>query len=296
MKSRLLLPALTAAIGFSVAWIVKPASTAQHTETANAAGKPVSGKNPRPDSPRDRPRPGAGQRPAEPDSGAISLAEAAEQGPKTREEARMLRLTEALGLSIDQQGEILKAIEQATAATGDPLSGIEDLAAKGRRIEEALAKVLTPAQLAAFAALRERERENRIEARAQRGLMRVIEEIDLSAAQRDETLARLRLAEKRRIQSIPAAATLLLDTSVLPVGPGGISVDGALSIARLTEPANLETPLQAFQHMQQQQRENLEEKLQCFDGILSPGQMGQYHAILAEERALLERLPRPPGE
>ena len=64
------------------------------------------------------------------------------------------------------------------------------MATRGKMLEETLAKILTPEQLAKFEELRVRERENRIESRAQRSLAQVIEEIDLSPGQRDEVLAR----------------------------------------------------------------------------------------------------------
>ncbi len=300
MKSQFLLPVIAAALGFSIAWIAKPAP-ASPPGPPNAAGDSAPKASPRNNTPRPRPASSAGQRPKEVNASDFPLADLAEQGPKTREEAKMLRLSEALGLSISQQGEIIKVIEETKAAATDTVPILEDLTARGRKVEETLAQILSPEQLAKFEELRVRERENRIEARAQQTLAQVIEEIDLSPGQRDETLARLRQAEKERIQAIPAAATLLLKTSVLPTGPKEMTIEGVLALNQISQSPPAEDPLAGHQQYLQNQRRKLEEKLQCFDGVFTPGQMGQYHAILAEERAALDRMPQrlsapPPPE
>ncbi len=296
MKPQYLLPIATAAIGFTIAWITKPAPVPQ-TAKPDAAETFQSNKNSRAESRRTRPDSISERRPAEVKAGDFPLVNQAEQGPKTRTEGKMLRLTEALGLSIDQQGQVIKAIEDNKSDASSTLPLIQDLTERGQKVEDALAKTLTKEQFAKFQELQVRERDNRIESRSQSALTKVIEEIDLSPGQRDEVLARLRLAEKERIQSIPNAATLLLNTSVLPTSPKDLSVDGVLTLSELAEPSS-DNPEIAYQHLQQTKKRRVEEKLRCFDGIFSPGQMGQYHAILAEEKAILDRTPvalPPPG-
>ena len=291
MKPQYLLPVIAAAIGFSVAWIAKPGPPPLVDNSPAAAGKPEPKKPVRNESPHSRPSSMAEKRPTEVKSGDFPLANLADQGPKTRIEAKMLRLTEALGLSIDQQGEIIRVTEETKAAASDSVPVIVDLATRGKALEEALAKILTPEQLAKFEELRTRERENRIEARAQRSLTQIIEEIDLSPGQRDEVLARLRQAAKTQIQAIPAAATLLLNTSMLPIESKDLTVDGVLVLNQLAEaPASPDHPMEAHQKVIQRQRQELEERLQCFDGVLTAGQMGQVHAAIAERRANLDQL------
>ena len=295
MKSQYLLPAIAAAIGFSIAWIAKPSS-------ASAPGAPAaelkagSKKSERGESSRPRSSSISERRPAEVSAGDFPLTDLAAQGPKTREEAKMLRLAEALGLSSDQQAQILKLIEETNAAASNTVPILEDLTARGRKVEETLATFLDAEQLAKFEELRVRERENRIETRSQSALMQVIREIDLSPGQREEALARLRQAEKTRIQTIPAAATLLLNTSVLPTGPKGMSIEGLMALAQAADPASQVNPANAQQQMLDRQRQKLEEKLTCFDGIFTPGQMGQYHAILAGERSLIDRMQSQSGK
>lgn len=286
MKISYLFPGLTALIGFSVAWIIKPAEA-----PAPAKVEPVS--QARPD------RPGPGTRGASAGSKTVSpgklrdypLADLAAQGPKSRDEAKMLRLTEALGLTIDQQGSIIKLVEDVQSTADGNVPVITDLTARGKAIQDGLTKFLTPDQLAKLEELRIRERENRIELRAQRKLTEAIEEIDLTAQQREEVLNRLRQKSKADMQAIPAAATLFLDKSLLPTSGRELSVDGVLLLSKLGEETISSNPMEAQEKVFAQHREQLEELLKCFDGILTPGQMGQYQAALAEQREILNRLP-----
>lgn len=289
MKSNYLLPAATALVGFSIAWLAKPAATSPPTaaETEQVAAPRAT----RPES-GSRPSPTDSKRPKEVNASDFPLADQAEQGPKTRDEAKMLRLTEALGLSIDQQGEIIKLIESVQATASATAPAIEDLTTRGKAVEDGLAKLLTPVQLAKFQELRERERENRIELRSQQMLTGAIDEIDLSPAQRLDVLDRLRQKAKADLQSIPSAATLLFDKSVLPTGGKELSADGILLLTKMGEKVAVGDPAVAYQAVLDRQRSELEELLKCFDGILTPGQMGQYQAALSETRELLKTMPQ----
>jgi hypothetical protein len=193
MKPSSLLPALTALIGFSIAWLAKPSGTAPAPVVVSKDSPPPrqtrSETNARSSS-ADR------SRPKEVKAGDFPLADALENGPKTRDEARMLRLTEALGLSLDQQGSIISLVEKVQATINGEIPVIEDLTLRGKAIEEGLAKVLSPEQLAKFEEVRARERDNRIEIRATAMLTPAIGQIDLSPEQREEVLSRLRQRSK----------------------------------------------------------------------------------------------------
>lgn len=290
MKSSYLLSAATGLLGFSIAWIAKPSAT----QTPVAEAK-VESAAPREARAERRSRPEAdSKRAAEVRAGDFPLAEQAERGPQSREEAKMLRLTEALDLSIDQQGAIISLVEEVQATATDQVPVLEDLAARGKAIEEGLAKLLTPEQFEKFQELRARERDNRIELRSQRMLTLAVEDIDLSPEQREEVMNRLRQRAKTELQSIPAAATLLFDKSLLPTGKKELSVDGILLLARLEKPVDAGDPMAAHQKVMLQQREELEEILRCFDGILTPGQMAQYQAALAETRKAMANMSQAP--
>ena len=289
MKSNYLLPAATALVGFSIAWFAKPAAAPALTVVKTE--QTAAPRTTRPES-GSRPSPTDSKRPKDVNASDFPLADQAEQGPKSRDEAKMLRLTEALGLSITQQGEIIALIESVQASASDTAPAIEDLTTRGKAVEDGLAKLLTPVQLAKFQELRERERENRIELRSQQMLTGAIDEIDLSPAQRLDVLERLRQKAKTDLQSIPSAATLLFDKSVLPTGGKELSADGILMLTKMGEKVAVGDPAAAYQKVLDQQRGELEELLKCFDGILTPGQMGQYQAALAETRELLKTMPQ----
>ena len=292
--SRLIFPALAALVGFSTAWLLKPDAPDSPAAVGKEEGA-VGKRQPR-ISQATRATAADGKRPKDVKASDFPLADQADLGPKSRDEARMLRLTEALGLSIDQQGAIIRLIEEVQATADGNVPVIEDLATRGNAIEAGLAKVLSPEQLAKFQELRERERENRIEVRSQRVLTGVIEEIDLSPEQREEVLNRLRQRSRAELQSVPAAATLLFDKSVLPTGGKELSADGILLLAKAGAPVLADDAAAAHQKVMDGQRQELEEILRCFDGVLSPGQMGQYQAALAETREILKRLPRGNSE
>lgn len=294
MKNPYLLPVATAVIGFAAAWFVKPAGTPEKDKLTSSENRTEGGGVPKPGQGEDngRTRPGTGKGPAEVKAGDFPLAEQFEKGPQTRQEAKMLRLTEALGLSTDQQAGVTGLMETVGAAESGNGAVIEDLTRRGKMIEEGLQKLLTPEQWAKFQEIRERERENRTEVRAQQMLLAAMQEIDISPGQRDELISRLRQKSKMDMQSIPAAATLLLDKSLLPTGKQELSVDGVLMLAKMAEPVELADPGEVHDKVKENQKREIEEILRCFDGILTTGQMGQYQAGLAEQRALVNRLPK----
>ncbi len=289
MKSPYVLPALTAVIGFTLAWVAKPSGSKAPVaiKTEEIAPK----RTPRSDTGDRAPRED-GKRPKEVRASDFPLADQAEQGPKTRDEAKMLRLTEALGLSIDQQGEIIQLIEDVQGAADGTVPVIQDLTTRGNAIEAGLVKLLTPEQFAKFQELRVRERENRIEVRSQKMLGLAIENIDLSPEQREDVLSRLRQKSKAEMQAIPAAASLLLDKSMLPTNNKELSVDGVLLLAQMGEEITTGDAMQVHQKVVDKHRQELEELLRCFDGVLTPGQMGQYQAGLNESRQILKRMPQ----
>ncbi len=290
MKPKFLIPVLTAAIGFTLAWVAKPTVPGivlpiTPWETGPIKTTRIETKN--------RHSPDEAKRPQEVKASDFPLADQADQGPKTRDEARMLRLTEALGLTIDQQGDVIKLVEDAQATINGEIPVIQDLTNRGKMIEDGLTKLLSPEQLAKFQELRIRERENRIEIRAQQMLSLAINDIDLSPAQREQVLDRLRQRSMAELQSIPAAATLLFDKSMLPTHNKELSVEGVLILAKMGEiPINDKDPMAAHNKVLKTQRQELEDVLKCFDGVLTAGQMGQYQAGLTETREILKRLPQ----
>jgi hypothetical protein len=289
MKSKLLIPALTAALGFTLAWVAKPVSSAAPALPKTPAPMPGKTSHPRPENPSSSTN---GKRPQEVKASDFPLADQADLGPKTRDEARMLRLTEALGLSIDQQGEIIKQVEEAQAKVDGSIPVIQDLAKRGKMLEDGLAQILKPEQLAKFQQIRDRERENLLELRSRKMLNQAIEDIDLSPEQREQVMTRLRQHTRAELQAIPASASLLFGKSMLPTNNKELTVDGVLLLAKISEePKQSGDIITDQKRVFDSHRRELEQVLTCFDGILTSGQMGQYQAILAESQAIMNRMP-----
>lgn len=294
MKNPYILPAVTALLGFSIAWVAKPGESPSDAEPTSAQVSEAEPARPARTMSGNRGSSTDSRRPTEVRASDFPLADQAAKGPQNREEAKMLRLTEALDLSIDQQGAIISLIEEVQASASDEVPVIEDLVIRGKAVEEGLAKLLTPEQFEKFQEMRVRERENRAELRAQQTMTQAIAEIDLSPEQREEVLGRLRLKAKTDMQSIPASATLFFDKSMLPTAGKELSVEGVLLLARLDAPVSADDPRGAHEKVINQQRQDLEEILRCFDGVLTPGQMGQYQAALAESKAIINHVPPTP--
>ncbi len=290
MKPNYLLPAIAAVLGFSIAWIAKPAGA---PAPASVSNQQETGSNP-----KISPRMESGNRSLVPDkkkpkdvnASDFPLADQFDQGPKNRDEARMLRLTEALGLSIDQQGKIISLIEDAQSKLDSKLPVLEDLTNRGNMVETGLEQILTPEQLAKFQEIRVRERENRTELRAQKLLTDALEDIDIGPVQREELLSRLREKVRSELQPIPAAATLLFDKSILPTSNKELSVDGILLLSKINNSPTSDDGNKVHQEVLNSQRRELEEILKCFDGVLTSGQMGQYQAIIHERHANIKKM------
>lgn len=287
-SSALLLPCVTAVAGFAVAWFAKPVPpvVAKEVDRLVTEAAPRASR-----SGPERAASSANKPPAEVHASDFPLSEQMGQAPKSRGEAKMLRLAEALGLAVDQQAAIAHLIEQAHANPNPEVGALRDLAMRGKLLEDGLRGLLTPEQWTKFEQLRDRAKDNLGDLRAQEEFKTALEDIDLSTQQKSEILSRLREKAKADLQGIPAAATLLFRSSVLPVGDNELAVDGVLLLAQIGDDVSYTDASEAHQKITDRNLAELERLLKCFDGVLTPAQMGQYQATIAERQELLKRLP-----
>ena len=207
MKPSTLIATAAALAGFATGWLLKPAGKSVDGENAvpeQAAGTraPGGGKS------RDRDAAplvlrarGGGEAKADPELASAQVAFERGFGNATEraENARLSRLAEALGLSPEQKATMKVLLANRRDGfrqlNGGGLSSSEMMAQAAQAeqtFEKQLEKLLDPEQSAAFAALREREKENTVEAKAQRDLADLIGQIDLSGDQRELALEALR--------------------------------------------------------------------------------------------------------
>ena len=300
MKPCLVVPIIAALVGFGIGWLAKPAAdtalpkpSAVAAPARKATDKPVATAI----APRENPAPSA---PANPVRDAAAIHPAAER-VETGSAAKMQRLAEVLGLSAAQQASLSDIIAetQQTAIASHPGSSagptemLDHLAAGSAALEKSLAAVLTPEQSAAFTDLRNRQRDNRIETTAQRELADLTEVTDLSAAQRDKVLARLRQSSANEVAAMPASLALILDSSVLPLGSASPSAQSIQTLSLLADSQTPEDPVALHAKLMASQRRQLDERLNLLKDILTPAQLAQYRAAIAEQRAFQETMTPP---
>ncbi|MEO0018561.1 MAG: hypothetical protein RLZZ522_1844, partial [Verrucomicrobiota bacterium] len=224
-----------------------------------------------------------------------------ESAAGSKDAAKMLRIVELLGLSETQQTDlagILKATSESFVADPTkPASAKDTLALVAKcsaELEQSLAGLLTPEQAAKFTALRQRERDNRIETKAQRELSRYSELTDLSSSQRDQILAQLRQSTTAEADAIPAAYALMLSSSVLPLGPRTLPEQSIFALSQIAESPDAADGASAQAQLIAAQSRRLDERLVWLKPILTPAQLAQYEAAAAEQRAFHDRMTAPP--
>ena len=298
MKYSVVLPLVATVVGFCLGWLVKPQSEPVITQrplatsqTPKAPAKPAL-------EPPVQPPPGPALRPG---AAGKPDAEFREKAGTARNSAKMLRFAEALGLSAAQQEDLTQLIDGSLkpASTGQaarPVGAgevLDQFAARAAALEQGLAKLLTPEQSAAFAELRQRERDNRVETTAQRELGNLTEVTDLTAEQRDKVLALLRTSSAAEAGAIPPSLALILDSSVLPLGsdaPSAQSIENLSQLAAALAPGD---PAAPHAKLIENQRRELDERLNRLKDVLTPAQVAQYRAAIAEQHAIQDTMMPP---
>jgi hypothetical protein len=297
MRPSVIVPLVALLAGFAGGWLAKPAPPA-------ATAPPVAGRstNPPPSRPplaSDRPEgdlpppPGGGG----PPRGGNSMAgdpTGAGATAESRDAAKMLRFVEVLDLSAAQQTDLEKILAETRAAyttnnPNQPMTAKEtlELVAKcSTALEKSLTGLLTPEQATKFA-------DNRIEAKAHRELGHLSELTDLSASQRDQILAQLREANVAELSAIPASYALMLDSSVLPLGPHAMPEQSILTLTQVAETSDSPEPSAAQAKLIADQRTRLDERLALLKPILTSAQLAQYQAAAAEQQAFHDRMAPP---
>lgn len=301
MKRSIVLPLVTAVVGFGLGWLVKPAAEPATPKSPPAAA-PVANATPKP-SPAAipqpaQPAPAEHVRPAAASAPATAAAERRGKLIQAKTAAKMQRLAEAVGLSEAQQTDLTKLIaasQKAASAgqSGQPVAAnevLDQFAASAAALEKGLASLLTPEQAAAFDDLRNRERDNRVETTAQRELGDLTEITDLSADQRDKVLGQLRKVSASELAAVPAPLALVLDSSVLPLGPLAPSAQSIQTLRQLADGQTPEDPAALHAKLIESQRRQLEARLALIKDILTPAQLAQYQATVAEQFAIHDRM------
>lgn len=306
MKPSTLIATAAALTGFAAGWLLKPAGETATagpapTETADRRPAPAGGKS------RDRDeRPlilkarGSGEMKADPElaSAQVAFQRGFENATERAENARLSRLSEALGLSPEQRAtmEVLLAnrrdgFRQLTGNGKSPAEMLEQAAQAERGFEAQVAKILDPEQADALAALREREKENDIEAKTQRDLADLIGQIDLSPSQRDLAFEALRGGSEEAVAKRPAGWNVMKETLDVLGGSHASVLEDMGDF--MGDPEAMKDSQELHRRLVQSQREAMEAKIARLTPILTPAQLAQYRSTLEARSTFMEQVTPP---
>ncbi|RYD25316.1 MAG: hypothetical protein EOP87_24645 [Verrucomicrobiaceae bacterium] len=216
---------------------------------------------------------------------------------RSRDDAKLARLTEALNLNDDQKAEVLKAIA-AARATLEPEGGIQadkllDTATQaGAELEKAILATLTPEQAAAFAALRKRVQDSGVETASQEQASQFSKLTDLSPEQREMILDRIRGDVRKDYDGRPQGLDLLLDTSPLPTGSAFLTGTSLASMPYMGGGPDAEEKIAAFRDLQ---RQNLDAQVDKYKDILTPAQLSRLQLDIEEKKRVLDLISERTG-
>lgn len=285
MKTTTLLATGTALAGFALGWALKPAAPAAGS-TTSAPVPPRAGKGEL-IAPGQHPAaklaireaPAEGEVEGDPD--AVALQRRLESNfhslKNRRDRAKLLRLSEALGLTEEQEKAIAGLLEKRTGGFnpygGDltkPGDALAEAAHAEGDFEQSLRALLDPDQLARLDAYKARESDNRIEAAAQAELARVTTNVDLSADQRQAALEVFRESSRTDVADDPAGWHLLEDSSSMASG-------NRQAMRRLrdlfSDPSVANDPKKLQEALNDAQKEAAQQKVELLEEILTPAQL-----------------------
>lgn len=309
MKPSTLIATAAALTGFATGWLLKPTANAP----ANAAALPEQSDGKRPTAggkSRDRDTPplvlkarGGGEMKGDPEvaSAQVTFERGFQSATERAENARLSRLSEALGLSPEQKEtmDVLLAnrrdgFRDLNGGGKSPSEILAQAAQAEQRFDEQVAKLLDPEQSTALAAFREREKENSIEAKAQRDLADLIGQIDLSAEQRELALESLRTGSADSVAKRPAGWSVMNESMGILGGAHAAMLE---DIGGLMADDEAMADSQEFhRRLVQSQRAAMEQRLAGLTAILTPGQLAQYRATLEARANLTEQVTPPKFE
>lgn len=292
MKPSVVLPIITAIAGFGAGWLLKPAPGSSGEASTPAPQRPTREtpapsqiEPPPPEATAEHPAPKTPLRPA-PDRQQV------DDDIHSQDDAKLARLMEALSLNDAQKEEVLKAVA-AAKATLEPEGGIDsakllEIAGKaGADLEKAILAMLTPEQVTAFTALRERSLENSVETNAQDQISKLAKLTDLSPEQRQIMLDRARDEVRTEYAERSPGLDLLLDTSPLPTGSAFITGSSLTAMTYLSADAD---PSKAMEDFRNEQRRNLDAQVEKYKDILTPAQLSRLQLDIDEKKRVLDLL------
>lgn len=297
MKHPAVIPSLCAVFGFLLAWFLKPNGKSEVTEITKpvvTSGTASSGLNStaRPTTKTSSFDPATHTEdgiplPPEVVEARAQLANAARNSLDLKDQGYIQRLTELLGLSIDQQQQLLLLYQQkrddlniyAPGKNLNPTRMLEEAEVVEKRFNESLAKVLDSEQITKLNDFRKQQAANRSLATAQKEFADVLEKIDLSSDQQTAVLHALH-QNASTTQSQVLDRTGLYTETFDAMGFG--STGEAMSMAAAANATIQQSSDKAamVQVIVQARKTETAQKLESLRTILTPAQLAQYTSII----------------
>ncbi|HEY1120733.1 MAG TPA: hypothetical protein VGE67_04000 [Haloferula sp.] len=217
------------------------------------------------------------------------------------ENARLSRLSEALGLSAEQQ-KILREMlamrrdgfRSLQGSSADPAASIQQAGISEKNFMEDVKKVLDPEQVAAFESFKQREKDNDIEARAQRDVADLIGQVDLSEEQREQALVAMRQLSETAAAKRPMGWDVMNEAIGMMGGSQAAVMDELGGV--MDDPSIMKDPQAVQRKLLETQRATADARVAALKSILTPGQLAQYRANLDTRSALMESFTPPAVE
>lgn len=214
-----------------------------------------------------------------------------------RNRAKLNRLSEAVGLSEEQEDAIAELMSQRAKRANPFASGTEGVSASiakassaAENFEANVAALLDPDQKARLAEFKARERENRIEAGAQRDLSKVMSNIDLSTQQREAALALYRGRSTQYEDNNPPGWDLVVD----PAQASGADAEALAELGELIRNPDFQDDPQSLQRaIADQKQEQIEEEVEMLEEVLTPAQLEELRAAYIAHYTTLRQAAPP---
>ena len=305
-----------ALLSFAAGWVLKPSpdpvpegSTAEDGATKATGRGSGGGTGGLPDgksrSRESRPLvlKARGGGPVEPDAATVSaevrFQETFGNAADRAENARLSRLAEALGLSAEQRATLAVLLanrrdgfRELQGGGSSPAESVQQASLSEQRFMEDVKKLLDPEQVAALEDFKQRERDNDIEAKAQRDVADLIGQVDLSEEQREQALEVMRKLSETAAARHPAGWSLMNEAFGM-LGGNQVSVLEDLG-GVMDDPSIMKDPQEIQRRLIQAQRATAEARISALTAILTPGQLAQYRANLEARSAMMEGFTPPP--
>ena len=310
MKSSHLIAIGAALAGFSLGWLVKPAGTPgpAAAESSPEAGKGARGgmdgksreRSDRPLVLKARQGSGSLEGGEEMNAAERNFQQSFSSAGERTNNARLNRLSEALGLSGDQK-------EAVSALLAGRRQGFKDLQGKGKTpaemvaeaansaliFENELKNLLDEEQKLAYDDFKARERENDIEAKAATDFADLVRQVDLSPSQRDQAMQAMRALSEESFAKRPQGWEVMAESTEMM---GGLYHSAFEEMSGfLEDPEAMKNPAEIQKRMNEANRTHSEAKVSRLTTILTPAQLAQFRATLDARANFREISPVPPA-